>query len=367
MTTDFWQRLFGEVPESGLAVRMRSLKKGSRPFLLLPQDGGLASQCLALYPAQTRKARIAKALVRVLLKASLPLGMEPVNLTLSPTSDFVRFLGSNASGAPGTIPQFGVLAGNPANDSQRFLIILFGSQQKPVAVIKAGLSNYARELISKEHHFLSAVRPKTPGVPSLLASFKTRRLNALALPFFAGDSPHGQPQTMLSQILSSWVDLSQALPIAEIPDWRSLEAAADPADLRKLDGSAVRQHRVHPPISHGDFAPWNIKVSSKGEWSVLDWERGQTRGIPGWDWFHYMIQPAILVERLSSTGLIERVEQLLGSEAFSNYAGKAQVTGIERQLVLAYLLYCICVIKPAEGLEATSKLFQAASQRWTRL
>jgi hypothetical protein len=117
-------------------------------------------------------------------------------------------------------------------------------------------------------------------------------------------------------------------------------------------------------LFHGDFAPWNIKVSDKGVWTVLDWERGQTNGVPGWDWFHFVIQPAILVERLPMPKLVEKVEKLLRSYLFREYASKVGCLQKERELMLGYLLYCIHVIQPSEGLEENQELLDALHDRW---
>jgi len=97
---------------------------------------------------------------------------------------------------------------------------------------------------------------------------------------------------------------------------------------------------------------------------VLDWERGELDGIPGWDWFHYVIQPGILVERLSTTDLVQRIETLLAAESFAAYAGRAGILGCERELLLAYLLHAVEVIKPSEGLAATRELLGAMAARW---
>ena len=83
--------------------------------------------------------------------------------------------------------------------------------------------------------------------------------------------------------------------------------------------------------------------------------------MPGWDWFHYTIQSAILVERLPTSVLVQRVEGLLGSEAFQRYAERAGIRGCERELVLAYLLHAAEVIKPSEGLAPTRELLHVLS------
>ena len=123
----------------------------------------------------------------------------------------------------------------------------------------------------------------------------------------------------------------------------------------------MRGRTVHPAIYHGDLAPWNIKVSPAGAWTVLDWERGEPTGIPGWDWFHYVIQSGILVGRLSTPVLAQRVESLLRSDAFKQYAARAGILGCERDLVLAYLLHVVEVLKPSEGLAASRELLHALS------
>ena len=97
---------------------------------------------------------------------------------------------------------------------------------------------------------------------------------------------------------------------------------------------------------------------------MLDWERGEVTGIPGWDWFHYVIQPGLLVERQSSAGLVQRVEHLLRSESFKFYARQSGIIGLERDLVLAYLLHAVEVVKPSEGLARTQELLRALGQRW---
>ena len=71
----------------------------------------------------------------------------------------------------------------------------------------------------------------------------------------------------------------------------------------------------HPALAHGDCAPWNAKISN-GACTLLDWERGELAGIPGWDWFHFVIQPAVLVRHEPVMKLIDRLEQAVRLGAF---------------------------------------------------
>jgi hypothetical protein len=365
---NFWEDLFaaraGEA--GGVRVEMRNVSKHGRPLLLLPCQRRAAAVSLGLYPAQTPRARAAKLVLNWLLKAAAPFGTKRITFTVLSDDPFAGFLSSQAGQPGGGLPTLGVLAGNPASDGQRFLLLIFNDRQTPVAVVKAGLSERAKSLIKKEETFLAAIPENTSGVPRLRAAFQCPRLRALALDFFAGDSPRPRDEGALPALLASWVDPQRTVMVSDIPDWTRLESAASANELFGRIAGQLRSRPVHATIHHGDFAPWNIKVLPSGAWMVLDWERGELAGIPGWDWFHYVIQPAILVERLAAPELVRRIEALLGSEVFTSYAAHAGIAGCERALVLAYLLHAVEVIKPSEGLVATNDLLGAMAARWHR-
>ena len=97
---------------------------------------------------------------------------------------------------------------------------------------------------------------------------------------------------------------------------------------------------------------------------MLDWERGEARGLPAWDWFHYVIQTGILVRRLAADQLISRVDAMLSSSDFKEYARHAEIDGCAEELLLAYLVYCIEILKPADSFEPTRALLEAL---WNRM
>ena len=365
---NFWEELFPAPAGPATAVRleMRLLRRRGRPFLLLPGQPRLAAATMELYPAQTSRARAARALLRCLLRASLPLGTERVSLAISPAEPFVRFLTSLTGEPTGRLPAVGILAGNPMSEGQRLLLLVFDARQRPVAVVKAGLTEQAQGLIEREESFLKAVPAGTMAVPRLRAAFESPRLRALALDFFAGDSPRPQHEEALPPLLESWIDPNRRIAVADTPDWTRLEKACSGNTLFPAVAGQLRRQDIQSAIHHGDFAPWNIKVSPAGKWAVLDWERGEVTGIPGWDWFHYVIQSAILVEHLPTSALVQRVESLLNSAAFRQYAARGGIVGCQRALVLAYLLHVVEVIKPSEGLAPTRELLQALSNCWRK-
>jgi hypothetical protein len=117
-------------------------------------------------------------------------------------------------------------------------------------------------------------------------------------------------------------------------------------------------------LCHGDFAPWNVRVSPSGVWMALDWERGDWKGLPAWDWFHYHVQKAILVRHQPVAWLVTSLEALLADDPFQAYAQAAGIIGKERALALLYLLYQTEVIRPSEGLAVTRDLLNQLASRW---
>src|SRR5690606_25810285 len=114
----------------------------------------------------------------------------------------------------------------------------------------------------------------------------------------------------LAKTLSDWIDRSRIVTIKEIPSWIRLTETCQASPVFQTLQRALQSAEFHPVIYHGDFAPWNIKVSrGDGSWTALDWERGELLGFPCWDWFHFHIQAWILVHRFDSGKLITNIEK----------------------------------------------------------
>ncbi len=369
ISEETWFELFAAENDRGpiISLDMRVVKKRVQPFLLFPADPALAVRSLSLYPAQTRRARAGRKLLAWLLRARWPCRLEKVALKISSDNSFTAFLSKLAGLRSAACPAFAVLAGNPETQGRRFVVLVFDADKKPVAVVKAGVGVAARQLIEKEANFLASVPSNTVSVPQIRDTFHSSKVDALALAFFDGDSPRTEDQRNLPTLLNSWLDEQKTVSLTEIPSWQRLEKACG-SDLLFLSlAKTLNAKSLHPAIYHGDLAPWNIKVSPPGQgWTVLDWERGELMGIPGWDWFHYVIQTGILVEHLSTHRLVQKTKALLSSPDFRRYAERAGIISCEPQLVLAYLLYDIEVLKPSEGLVAARDLLNALTIEWLK-
>ena len=353
-----WNVLFAHSEGDGAAIarEFQVIYKSGQPLLALPRSASAALACLSLYPAQTARARLAKELIKILLQCRIRTGMKQTQMEISRQSGFTRFL-SEAAGEPGDrLPEFGILAGNPRSPGQRFMILVCAGSGQPAAVVKAGVSKEAKALIGKESAFLKEAGGRVPGIPALRRQFADTRIEALALDYFPGESPREADPVAMSRLLSSWIDTTRTMAVGESGLWQQLRNCAATKPILATLAPKLEGKRVHPVIFHGDFAPWNIRVLPSGEWMALDWERGDPRGLPGWDWFHFVIQPAILVKRSGIDKLIRVVETMLASEGFRAYAQKALIQGIERELLLAYLEHLVEVIQPSEGRQQNQAL-----------
>ena len=340
------------------------VRRRGQPWLYLPLDRRAAAHSLALYPAQNYKARLAKRLLGVALRLASPrwLGLEIFSQAITRNDPFANYLSRTAGLPEAGCPRFAVLGGNPNVAGRRDIFLLFDAMHQPVAVVKAGHDDAARKLIAKEEKLLNALPPKTAGAPRLREGFSSSRVMALAMDFFPGESPQGDAAIELSKLFDSWLDTSREIRLAELPAWQRL---VDSLCAEPLHGTArlPGDLRVRPTLMHGDFAPWNVKAQA-GRWTVLDWERGELVGVPGWDWFHFVMQPAVLVRREATHALLARFEKLLASPEFNAYARRAAIAGHERPLALAYLTYCLRVIRQTEGMERIAELKRAAFGRW---
>ena len=337
-------------------IRFQTVMRGGRDWLVLPHDPNLAARALTLYPAQRKLARLAKRLLGLAVHIRSPLRQQTLEVpTAEPFVDFLRRVATSRR----RVPQFAVLSGNPHVVGRRYVFLLFDDSGQPTAVVKAGLADSARALVRSEMAFLSA-HPEIPGITPLLETFDSPRATAFATPFAQGDSPAPSATDRLAKLLTRWMNSSQRLPIADLPPWRRLTAACAGVPLMKTL-SAAANRSVHPVIWHGDLAPWNIRESASGEWLVFDWEASETAGVPGWNWIHYVVSSAVLIDRLSPRALLGSVNRLLRSEPFRVYMARAGAAGIEREVTLAYLLYRKHVRQPMERAEQIALLLDAMS------
>ncbi len=355
-----WQDLFRDGRNRQTIVRWNVLQKNSEPFLILPHDAPTAIAALDLYAAQTARARFGKTVLRCLFQLRLPTPLHPVAEAIDPQSVFARFLARQAGTAQ--FPTLAILAGNPGTPGRRFVLLLFGEQNRPVRVVKVGIGPAAIKLVQHEYQFLRS--NPMPGIPKVFEWFEDETRNAFALEFLAGRSPRPGDHAPVERLVGNWIDDRRKIAVRETPVWQALEKAAAQHELM----NALRRLQNLPvaaTLSHGDLTPWNIKLNPyTGEAAAIDWERGERPGLPAWDWFHYLVQTGVLVKKQSPAALQSDITEFLASPSFTAYADRCGIQGLEKEFFVAYLLHAVEVLRPAEGRGTLQALLDSLSNSW---
>jgi len=332
-----WLPLFADNgASSGFDLRrFRLLRRHGEQLLFLPDKQSLLLGGLPLYQPQTKKARVFLSAIRLCLGAGLAQVLPRVEATINRESTLATFM--TRLGGTGVLPDFAVLAGNPRTEGRRFVLLAFGVQGQETSVVKAAFEPAGCNFIEHETRFLKAHGGRIRHIPQLLGATRQSRVAALALPFHPGKSPEADDVGIAGDILGAWFSGEEQMDIASFPQWRRFMAGGGsfPQELRpKLESV-----RAKPVIFHGDFAPWNLRVDSNDRLMVLDWERGEDQGIPGWDWFHYVVQTSILVRKEKAEDTYRRIVRLLQNPEFIDYARHAGFGTSGLLLFAGYLGY----------------------------
>jgi hypothetical protein len=360
----FQNELFQAADREKFVMPVRVVRKSGEAWLILPEPKELAAQALALYPAQTFLGKTARGMLGAALRLGLPFGSQRMQLVLAPEDSFVRFLRGLMPVAGELCPPLAMLAGNPRAWGRRFIVLLF-AERHPIFVVKAGVRGEARQLVQKENLFLRSVPAGVAGVPKVKSAFASAQVEALAMEHVAGESARAEDWAEAGTLLSSWVNRERRVRLEAVGAWQRLKVAHRHDPIFQKLSAALRSREFSTTLYHGDFAPWNIKVSNK-QWTALDWERGELTGVPGWDWFHYVAQSGILVKKLSAEKLMAKLEQLIEAKTFRDYAERAGIAGCEKALAVAYLFYCAKELRPTEGADTGERVLALSAERWLK-
>lgn len=358
-------KLFGdEQPGPSHRFSWRLIRRRRRPFLLLPIATMSTRVSLTLYSAQRRRAKIWRALLPFVLNTPAAVLFQRVHFPASESSDILRFL-SEQSGVPaGRLPAPAIKFGGMESQKSRLVLLVCDPTNRPIKVIKLGLDVAGRAATDREAALLEQLPANTIGCTHTTGRLTTPKLSAFATDYFPGDSP--DDDLGMEILFHSWLNPGPAVAMESLDTWQELEtevASAVPDAWRVLR-AALAGKNIHSTLYHGDFAPWNIRAVNLQNLQVFDWERGRLQGIPGWDWFHFVVQTSILARRHSVQRVAAEVEELLQSPRFGKYADSAGIQDIVKPLMLAYLLHHRWVIEPLEGGRQVEELYELLSARW---
>jgi hypothetical protein len=342
----------------------RLIRRRRRPFLLLPTAALNTFIGLELYSAQRRRAKIWRALLPVVLRSPGAAIFQKFTFRASENSDLIRFL-SEQSGVPfAGLPAPAIKFGGTESQKSRLVLLVCDQTNRPLKVVKLGLDASGRAATDREAGLLEKLPANKLGCIHLTGRLRTPEISAFATDYYPGASPNDDAG--MEVLFHSWLQPGPAQPIENFDAWRELETQAGSAapDAWPPIRAALAGNRICSTLHHGDFAPWNIRAINSQDLQAFDWERGNLQGIPGWDWFHFVVQTSILARRHSVERVAAELEELLRSPRFEKFADAAGISSMVKPLVLAYLLHHRWVVQPLEGGQQVDALFALLAARW---
>ena len=344
-------------------LEWRLISRHGRPFLLLPCGLKAARTGLNLYSAQRRRAKIWRQLLPALFQTPLAGFFERIHFQADASAEIMQFMARQA-GVPAESIFPAAIKVSEVGSRTRLVLLLSDEGGRPSQVIKAGLNAAGREATDREADILAQLPPGKLGCIRMVGRLSTPELSAFATDYFPGTSPYDDAG--LEHLFHDWLNPDAPVPLDSMADWHELAAAVTASDREpwRQINSALAGKTIRTTLHHGDFAPWNVRIVNSRNLQTFDWERGRLQGIPGWDWFHFTIQTAVLARRYSAERAAAEVEQLVYSLRFKKYAAAAGIGEIVQPLVLAYLLHHIRVTKPLEGSQKVVELFDLLCARW---
>ena len=342
----------------------RLVRRGNRPFLLLPEKSGSASVGFELYSAHRPLAKLWRSMIPLMLQTSVSRFFDRVAVQADAGSELMQFLARQSGLPAGQLSAPTVKFGGAAGKTSRLVLLLCDAGGHPVRVIKAGLDPQGRTATEREADLLSRWPANITGCMGISGRFSSPALSAFATGYFGGASPGND--LGFEKLFHDWLNGTPPEPIGNLESWRELALAANGAGLLPWPAlrDALAGRMVRTTIFHGDFAPRNVRLTGSDNIRAFDWERGHLKGIPAWDWFHFVIQNSILVKRHSPESVAAEMEQLIRSPRFQKYAADAGITPFVEPLLLAYFLDQKLVTQPLAGGKVTDRLFQILWAKW---
>jgi hypothetical protein len=355
------EELFAAEKSGGrrLNFSWRLIRRRHRPFLLLPDKSDMRVS-LELYSAQRRRAKIWRALLPLALHSPGVSLFTKISLQPETGSQLLRFLSEQSGVSLERFQAPAIKFGGLELHKSRLVLLLCDETRRPVKVVKLGLNAVGRAATEREADLLEKLPADKIGCIRMTGRLGTAKISAFATAYYPGESP--EDDAGMENLFHSWINPGRPAPIDELDSWSELDAAAPdawPALRPLLAGKTIRT-----TLYHGDFAPWNIRAINAQNLQAFDWERGNLHGIPGWDWFHFIVQTSTLARRHSVERVAAEVEQLFQSPRFEKYAALAGISDLVKPLMLAYLLHHRWVVRPLEGGHTTAQLHELLSARW---
>lgn len=265
--------------------------------------------------------------------------------------------------------QVGYLCALVAEPGQRSKLTLKIMDHQGVALAygRVAYTAHAIEVIRREAAVLRKLQemPIAPHVPRVISSGDlVAPIGYFLLETPGPDMEAGRSLTaahfkFLSELVSdvkiSWVDILAQLKrdvapligdeyfcsmIARTLQWLQLEDLPD----------------VPVTIEHGDFTPWNIRISDEGKLYVLDWESSYDNGLPWLDALHFVFQYAVLVKSSSNSVVKDIMKSVFHRDEANHYKNLCGLPDMAvTSFIVLYLVRRIATVAKIFGAEVKTK------------
>jgi len=310
------------------------IKRDGYLLLALPADKETAKLTLALYHPQSMKARGLVWLVSMLISLRLH--------RLLPRREFVIRESVPLAELKNRSHQIGFLMGNAQADARRAIVVHpVNGEFDSYVVDKIGFGPMAKRLVLEEISVIESLPKGRSGIPQIRDQGDDDEWAYYSTLYLEGHAPKESEQDYVLAVLQDWMENAELMPLAATEQWEMIKKAVAQQGAESIfeQLSPAGDLKIKVGLFHGDFAPWNIKVSPDGFVNVMDWEHGSPAGPAGWDWLHYIIQRAILVDHCSTVETLEVCRSWAKSregKEFLNAAGWGDYTEL---WVGSYLMY----------------------------
>jgi glycosyltransferase involved in cell wall biosynthesis len=298
--------------------------------LSLPDSREGAAHAFRLYQPQKRLARLKTFALKLLISR----GLHPWILEKVLPASYENIQPWEFSYSPETV---GILLGSSEHLINRAIASYRGADGWEVA--KLGRGEAARTMLRNEAAVLRELSNRNLSAPCCLGLHEHGEMTILRMPYLAGSGLSIRDSGEALDVLIQWAGDAAPESISGFEEWKSICAALETtADGREALESLSTQV-LRPVIAHGDFARWNLLHQANGPLIVLDWEWGNTHGMPGLDLVHYFAQDARLVRQLDSANALRVVEASLSLPKAKAYLAQTGWTGNPITPILAWAAF----------------------------
>ena len=279
------------------ALQLFCIKRNGYLLLALPRDRIAARATLGLYHPQANIAKLLVWVIAIMIRLRLHALLPQMELSIRKRSPLALMLDDPDS--------IGFLLGNPSSKSRRAIILY--RMNETLYVDKLGMSGSARDSVIRELEHIRGLPEDHVALPVVFrqdindqwASYSTRYLD--------GKSPGRLDDGKLIGVLKDWLNNCESVLLSETRQWQQIVDFAKVNQVdhvwNRLQNAGARS--INVGVFHDDFAPWNVKVLHDKSVHVMDWKSGCADGPAGWDWLHYIIQRATLVDHHGAAKVLD--------------------------------------------------------------